>query len=176
MSMPEIESTTALLLLGGSETTGTTICGILNCLELRKLQTEVRTIFERDEDITLSALQQLPFLNAVGSEGLRICNPVPGGLLRVLPPGGATVCGYFLPDGTHIACNTIAMALSADNFHNPLQFLPDRYLPSRLRPNEYVNDNRNILKPWGLGSRVCFRTIFRPGRIAISACALGVEF
>lgn len=108
MSMPEIEATTALLLLGGSETTGTTICGILNCLvqnpqELGKLETEVHTIFEKEEDITLSALQQLPFLNAVISEGLRICNPVSGGLLRIVPRGGATVCGYFLPEGVSIS-------------------------------------------------------------------------
>ncbi|TGO61227.1 hypothetical protein BCON_0029g00390 [Botryotinia convoluta] len=53
MSMPEIETTTALLLLGGSETTGTTICGILNCLvqnpqELGKLETELMKAYESE--------------------------------------------------------------------------------------------------------------------------------
>ncbi|KAF7898488.1 hypothetical protein EAF00_004934 [Botryotinia globosa] len=181
MSMPEIESTTALLLLGGSETTGTTICGILNCLvqnpqELGKLETEVRTIFEKEEDITLSALQQLPFLNAVVSEGLRICNPVSGGLLRIVPRGGATVCGYFLPEGTHIACNTIAMALSPANFHQSLQFLPDRYLPAHLRPSEYANDNRNILKPWGLGARVCLGRSFGQAELRVVLARLVWNF
>ncbi|TGO62839.1 hypothetical protein BELL_1102g00030 [Botrytis elliptica] len=172
MSMPEIESTTALLLLGGSETTGTTICGILNCLvqnpqELGKLEAEVRTIFEKEEDITLSALQQLPFLNAVVNEGLRFCNPVSGGLLRVVPRGGATVCGYFLPEGTHIQCNTIAMALSEQNFHHSLQFRPDRFLPAHLRPHEYAHDNRHILKPWGLGSRVCLGRAFGQAEVRL---------
>ncbi|KAF7954467.1 hypothetical protein EAE96_005588 [Botrytis aclada] len=181
MSMPEIESTTALLLLGGSETTGTTICGILNCLvqnpqELGKLETEVRTIFEREEDITLSALQQLPFLNAVVNEGLRICNPVSGGLLRVVPQGGAMVCGYFLPEGTHIQCNTIAMALSPRNFHQPLHFLPDRYLPTHLRPREYTNDNRNILKPWGLGARVCLGRSFGQAELRLVLARLVWNF
>ncbi|KAF5873019.1 putative cytochrome p450 protein [Botrytis fragariae] len=165
----------------GSETTGTTICGILNCLvqnphELAKLETEVRTIFEKEEDITLSALQQLPFLNAVVNEGLRICNPVSGGLLRIVPRGGATVCGHFLPEGTHIACNTIAMALSEHNFHHCLQFLPDRYLPSHLRPSEYTNDNRNILKPWGLGSRVCLGRSFGQAELRLVLARLVWNF
>ncbi|KAK6599736.1 cytochrome P450 [Botrytis cinerea] len=181
MSMPEIESTTALLLLGGSEITGTTICGILNCLvqnphELRKLETEVRTIFEREEDITFSALQQLPFLNAVINEGLRICNPVSGGLLRIVPRGGATVCGHFLPEGTHVACNTIAMALSPQNFHHSLRFLPDRYLPDHLRPREYANDNRHILKPWGLGSRVCLGRSFGQAELRLVLARLVWNF
>jgi cytochrome P450 len=104
MSLPEIESTMSLLLIAGSETTGTTLCGIMNCLvqnpdELRKLEQEVRGGCKREEDITLRTLQNLPFLNAVISEGLRLCNPVAGGILRIVPKGGATVCGYFLPEG-----------------------------------------------------------------------------
>lgn len=112
MSMPEIEATTGLLLLGGSETTGTTICGTINCLiqnpvELRKLETEIRNCFEKEEHITLSALQQLPFLNAVIQEGLRLCNPVSGGILRIAPPGGGSVCGYFLPEGVSDDCSLL---------------------------------------------------------------------
>ena len=104
MSIPEIESTTAMLLLAGSETTGTTLCGTMNYLvqnpfELRKLEREIRNSFQGDSDITFRALQNLPFLNAVIWEGLRLCNPVAGGILRIVPKGGDTVCGYFLPGG-----------------------------------------------------------------------------
>ena len=107
MSVPEIESTTAMLLLAGSETTGTTLCGTTNYLvqnpyELRKLEREIRNTFQMDSDITLRALQNLPFLNAVIWEGLRLCNPVAGGILRIVPKGGDTVCGYFLPGGVSI--------------------------------------------------------------------------
>lgn len=52
------------------------------------------------------------------------------------------------------------MALTETNFHRCLEFLPDRYLPDKLRPTEFENDNRNILKPWGLGSRVCLGRSF----------------
>lgn len=104
MSLPEIESTTALLLLAGSETTGTTLCGTItlllqNPVEMKKLEREIRNSVQREEDLTFRKLQNLPFLNAVIQEGLRLCNPVAGGLLRVTPRGGATVCGHFLPEG-----------------------------------------------------------------------------
>lgn len=107
MSIPEIESTTALLLLAGSETTGTTLCGttnylVQNPLELQKLEREIRSSFKKESDITLRALQNLLFLNAVICEGLRLCNPVAGGILRIVPKGGGTVCGYFLPGGVSI--------------------------------------------------------------------------
>ncbi|EDO02917.1 hypothetical protein SS1G_05394 [Sclerotinia sclerotiorum 1980 UF-70] len=172
MSMPEIESSVALMLLGGSETTGTTICGTINCLiqnpvELTKLECEIRNCFDKEEDITFSALQQLPFLNAVINEGLRLCNPVSGGLLRIVPRGGAVVCGQFLPEGTHVAMNTIVMAHSEANFHRCLEFLPDRYLPDNLRPAEFKNDNRNILKPWGLGTRNCLGRSFGQAELRV---------
>ena len=104
MSLSEIESTMALLLIAGSETTGTTLCGITNYLvqnplELRKLEKEIRSNFEKQSDITFRAIQDLPFLNAVIHEGLRLCNPVAGGMPRIVPKGGDTVSGYFLPGG-----------------------------------------------------------------------------
>ena len=104
MSLPEIESTMALLLVAGSETTGTTLCGITsylvqNPIELQKLEKEVRGTFDDESKITFRATQDLPFLNAVIHEGLRLCNPVAGGAPRIVPEGGETVSGIFLPGG-----------------------------------------------------------------------------
>ena len=107
MSLPEIESTMPLLLVAGSETTATVLFGTLyhlvrSPLELEKFEKEIRSAFKREEDISLRAIQDLPFLNAVIHEGLRLCNPVAGGVSRIVPEGGDTVSGYFLPGGVSI--------------------------------------------------------------------------
>ena len=103
MSLEEIESTFSLLIVAGSETTATVLSGITNELvkaptELRKLVQEIRSTFKSKDEITFAALRDLPFLNAVIHEGLRLCNPVPAGLPRLVPKGGDTVCGHFLPE------------------------------------------------------------------------------
>ncbi|GAW15640.1 hypothetical protein ANO14919_050590 [Xylariales sp. No.14919] len=160
MSIPEIESTVAVLILAGSETTATTLCGICNSLvqspeQLHRLEKEIRSTFDTERNITLRALQQLPFLNAVISEGLRICNPVAGGILRKVPEGGSMICGYFLPKGTHVLINSTAMSYSAANFSRADEFLPERFLPEETRPTEFEDDRRINQKPFGLGSRSC---------------------
>ena len=105
MSLGEIESTFAVLLVAGSETTATSLCGILNHLvkpenidALEKLVCEIRGTFVREEDITIEATKTLTYLEAVINEGLRICHPVPGGLPRKVPNGGETYAGHFVPE------------------------------------------------------------------------------
>lgn len=68
------------------------------------------------------------------------------------------------------------MALSEENFHQCLQFQPNRYLPSHLRPSEYTNDNRNILKPWGLGARVCLGRSFGQAELRLVLARLVWNF
>ncbi len=92
-----------MIIIAGSETTATILSGLTNELtqnpvEYEKLVCEIRSSFTSDSDMTFAALKALPFLNAVCSESLRLCNPVPTGLPRVVPPGGASVCGHFLPE------------------------------------------------------------------------------
>jgi hypothetical protein len=103
MSLEEIESTFSLLIVAGSETTATALSGITNELvkapsELQKLVSEVRGTFKNTSEITFEALGHLPFLDAVCHEGLRVCNPIPAGLPRVVPKGGGIVSGHFLPE------------------------------------------------------------------------------
>lgn len=68
-----------LFINAASETTATTLTGAVNNLlqnpkSLSTLETEIRE-FSSSSDLTLQALKQLPYLNAVLKEALRMCNP-----------------------------------------------------------------------------------------------------
>jgi len=65
---------------------------------LEKLKAEIRTIVTADE-LVQERLGKMPYLNACIDEALRIFPPVPGSNLRVVPKGGAKVCGSDLPEG-----------------------------------------------------------------------------
>jgi hypothetical protein len=60
---------------------------------------EIRSNFSTSEDITITKLLQLKYLNGVIEEGLRIYPPVPSNMPRVIPEEGAMICGKWLPGG-----------------------------------------------------------------------------
>ena len=108
MSREEILSTFGFIIVGGSESTATTLTGIFNHLARRpeitaRLSKDVRDRFKREEDIVIDAIHGIPYLEAVLNEGLRMCNPVPGGLPRQVPEGGDTYSGVFLAGGVSLA-------------------------------------------------------------------------
>lgn len=105
MSIEEIEATFALLAAAGAETTATALMGILfhlvkNRHVLERVTEEVRTRFDSEEDMTVeNSGAKMPYLSAVIEEGLRMCPPVATGAQRVVPSGGAVVCGNWIPGG-----------------------------------------------------------------------------
>ena len=104
MTIPEIEQTFRVLVVAGSETTGTALSGILgNLLQspdtMEKISKEIRQSFRNSSEICASRVSNLPYLNAVIEEGLRLCPPVALGMPRVVPAGGAEVSGQWLPGG-----------------------------------------------------------------------------
>lgn len=104
MSTLEIEATFNVLILAGTETTAMALSAMTNYLiansgVLQRLAKEVRGSFQTEKDITLAYVARLPYLPAVIEEVLRIAPQVPVGLHRLVPSGGATVCGEWLPGG-----------------------------------------------------------------------------
>lgn len=104
MSLQEIETTFNILIIAGSETTASALAGttgylLKNPICLATLVREIRSSFDEESDICLSRVGKLPYLSAVIEEGLRMAPPVPSGLPRISPAGGAIVCGEWLPEG-----------------------------------------------------------------------------
>jgi cytochrome P450 len=80
ISYPEMLATSSVLIVAGSETSITVLSGTTNHLvrnpdQMALLTSEIRSAFKSEENFDLSALKDLPYLQAVLKEGLRMCNP-----------------------------------------------------------------------------------------------------
>ncbi|KAL8756901.1 MAG: hypothetical protein Q9184_004351 [Pyrenodesmia sp. 2 TL-2023] len=122
---------------------------------MARLCEEIRSTFAKEEDITIEATKDLPYLEAVINEGLRVCNPIPGGLPPVVPEGCDTYSGIYLPGGTRLGVRTFAVNRSRALFANLDRFVPERWLPKGQRPAEYDNDHLSASKPFSIGSHSC---------------------
>jgi cytochrome P450 len=63
------------------------------------LQQEIRSAFKTYSEIDGTSTIPLKYLSAVALEAMRIYPPLPFALPRVVPAGGDTVDGHFLPEG-----------------------------------------------------------------------------
>ena len=98
-----------VLLLAGSETTATALSGatyllLSNLQSLKKLQQEIRTSFDSADKITITSVSQLPYIDAVLKETLRMYPPLTSGLVRVVPLGGAEIGGHHVPENVSKLC------------------------------------------------------------------------
>jgi cytochrome P450 len=102
MSKGEMLNNAAVMVVGGSETSASALCGATYLLcqsgKLQKAVDEVRSSYKKSEDIDLISASHLTYLTAVINETLRMYPSVPGQPPRVVPAGGATVCGKFVPE------------------------------------------------------------------------------
>jgi len=109
-----------VIIVGGSETTATLLCG-LSYLLLKKPETlkiltdEVRSMFKSEDEINLQSVTKLKYMLACIDEALRRYPPTPWGMARVIPQGGATVSGVYVPEQVTImgSFNIVLLFLSA---------------------------------------------------------------
>ena len=125
--------------------------------KLRILTSEIRSSFPPEHAITFSALRGMPYLNAVLQEGLRLCPPIPAGLPRLVPEGGDTVCGQWMPGGTNVSVHAWTLSLSPTSFHDSLSFHPERWLDESTKDSNspFFSDERHAVQPFRVGPRQC---------------------
>ncbi|KAF1834540.1 cytochrome P450 [Decorospora gaudefroyi] len=161
VSDDEVIMNAALFIVAGSETTATELCGLTNYLlrnpeKFKKLKDEVRGACKTAADINMDVLGSLPYLNACIEEGLRIFPPVPIGLLRTVPAGGALIDGYFVPGNTSVCVSSWGASHAASNFCDPDSFVPERFLLNTPESKaRYSNDVRKAAQPFSTGPRGC---------------------
>ncbi|PVH96121.1 putative RNA polymerase II mediator complex component Srb8 [Periconia macrospinosa] len=160
MSLGEIQSTFAVILVAGSETTATTLVGVwyqlvMNPSVQKKLWTDLSRRFKLEEDINVESTKDIPYLDAIINESLRLCYAIPGGLPRVVPEGGDTYVGKYVPGGTQISIRPHVVLHSEKYFKNANQFIPERWLPLDQRPEAYRADHLGASQPFNVGPTGC---------------------
>ncbi|MCJ1351257.1 MAG: hypothetical protein MMC33_001241 [Icmadophila ericetorum] len=155
----EISGTTTFLIIAGSETGATVLGGGMGYLAksphaMQRLREEMAR-FKHEEEITLKSIEPLPYLTAVINEALRLCTPLPSGLTRIVPKGGAVIAGRHVPEGTFVGVSQYAAYRSPLNFTKPNAFHPERWLPSEASNSEFANDQLSVMQPFFVGNRGC---------------------
>ncbi|KAF4554808.1 Cytochrome P450-like protein 7 [Elsinoe fawcettii] len=144
----------------GSDTTSISLSGILYHL-IRNPSSYARLRAELDSahaagrlaDVpTYAQTQALPYLQACIKEGLRM-HPATGlPMMRVVPPGGATIAGVFFPAGAEVGVNSWVAHRNTRIFGADAEkFVPERWLESAERSSAM----ERYFMSFGAGSRTC---------------------
>ncbi|KAJ6088604.1 hypothetical protein N7486_009865 [Penicillium sp. IBT 16267x] len=146
----------------GSDTTAVSLSAImwylLNSPEaLGKLRDEIHEFTQKGRcsvNITFNETQEMPYLQAVMKEALRL-HPATGlPMWRVVPAGGAQLSDRFFPEGTVVGINTWVAHYDEKVFPNARAFRPERWLESETEP-EKLKEMNQMYMPFGLVSRTC---------------------
>ncbi|CAI6065999.1 unnamed protein product [Clonostachys chloroleuca] len=128
-----IEEDARLLIIAGSDTVASAITNALFYLTknqnvYKTLQATLAKEFPGgDSDWTYEKARNIPYLDWVIQETLRLRPSVPGGLARVTPPEGLMVDGTFIPGDTVTSVPTYTIQRDERYWPDALSFKPERW-------------------------------------------------
>ncbi|KAJ7453160.1 cytochrome P450 [Mycena latifolia] len=158
------------ILIGGADTVGgISIVILFQLLANPKWMTALRK--ELDEKFDgpaashqLRALDDLPIINAVIQESLRLGTPLPG-LPRIVPENGVVIDGHFLPAGT-------IATVPVGAYHADEEYFPDAAIfdPSRWIEDGQFMPSKALLLAFGAGPFNCVgpKLVFMQMRIMLA--------
>ena len=157
LSRTEIILNMGLFISAGTDTTATALTGwtyfvCTHANVYRRLVGEIREAFLASDDIKWEKVRELQYLDATMNETLRLFPPSPASQQRLVPLGGATIAGYYVPSGTTVAVPPWVATHSPLNFNEPDLFRPERWLGEDVK---FRDDRLDASLPFGTGPRVC---------------------
>ncbi|KAF7596258.1 hypothetical protein BBP40_002402 [Aspergillus hancockii] len=177
LSLDNLVSNGESLIIGGSETTATTLSGVTYYLltnphALEKITQEVRSTFKSESDIDLVSVGKLTYTFACLDEGMRLYPPVAPGLPRVVPEGGATVLGQFVPGNTYIAIHQWPLYRRKKFFVDAEKFYPERFMGDP----RFADDLTSAFQPFHIGPRDCIGRTLAYGEMRLILARLLFNF
>ncbi|KAK2017445.1 cytochrome P450 [Colletotrichum eremochloae] len=166
----EMYSNAATFMIGGTETTTAATSALTYLLlthpaKMATLRAELdAAINDPEVDLTFNGLRKLPYLNACIEEAMRLYPPAPTPMPRMVPRGGRIICGRYVPVGTRVDIPLYAIAHHPDNFADPEEFVPERWLDDNDRPAKYFRDRRDCVKVFSAGPRDSVHAALRTPR------------
>ncbi|KAL4812402.1 cytochrome P450 [Aspergillus spinulosporus] len=156
LSMEDLVANAQLFIGAGAETTATALKGLAYLILKHenvheKLTKEIRSTFKDVDEITLSSVAQLSYLNACINEALRVYSPACNGLPRMVPKGGGYILGEYIPEKTTVAVHHWALYHRDKYFTDPDNFCPERFLGDP----RFSKDQLKALQPFHVGPRNC---------------------
>ncbi|THG21722.1 hypothetical protein TEA_024104 [Camellia sinensis var. sinensis] len=145
------------LTLGATDTTTVTLTWALALLlnnrqVLKRAQDELQTHVGNHRQVKESDMKELPYLQAIVKETLRLYPPA-----QLLPPREAVedccVGGYHVPTGTRLFLNLWKIHRDPQVWADPLEFQPERFLTINIDVD--VRGQHFELIPFGSGRRAC---------------------
>ncbi|ORY70305.1 cytochrome P450 [Pseudomassariella vexata] len=162
MTRSELIQQVFVQIIAGSVTSATAICMTLLCListpsAYNGLQKEIDQAIQKgwiSSPISEPEAKQLPYLQAVIREGLRMYPPVTGMGSKQVPPGGDMINGHFLPEGTQVGTNTFGLMRSKDIWGKDADvFRPERWLEASEAELKVMNTVVDMI--FGHGKYAC---------------------
>ncbi|KGO41813.1 Cytochrome P450 [Penicillium expansum] len=140
----------------GSDTTAIALRSILyHILKDRRVYDKLYDEFRALEaPVQFADANKLPYFAAVIQEALRLHPSVGMMLARIVPAGGADLCGFHLAEGTEVGINPWVLHRNPEVFPNPDSFRPERWLPSETDEIQRTLMNRSFFA-FGHGAHTC---------------------
>ncbi|KAK2764961.1 hypothetical protein FQN54_008660 [Arachnomyces sp. PD_36] len=114
-----------------------------------QLRAELAGIPLHEGVIRHRSVSDLPFLDAVITETLRLYTATPSGLQRETPMGGWTLDGIYVPQQTVVSTNTWTTHHNPNYFPEPYRFDPSRWL------GNVSEEMKKLWMPFSKGPRNC---------------------
>ncbi|KAI8542266.1 hypothetical protein RHMOL_Rhmol08G0125500 [Rhododendron molle] len=117
---------------------------------LEKAKAEIEQTIGKGKPIEETDIPQLPYLQAIVKESMRLHPPAPLLLPRTVETD-VEVYGYTVPQGAQVLVNAWAIGRDPSVWENPTSFMPERFLDLDVD----VRGRDFELIPFGAGRRIC---------------------
>ena len=121
LTQQDIAAESQSYITAGTDTTAATMAYLVYavCTHSDVHQELLRELQALPPDFRHRDLRDLPYLNCVIDETLRLYGAAQGGLPRVVPQKGFTLLGKYLPGGTKVSTQSYSIHRDSDIFPDP---------------------------------------------------------